>query len=281
MVEGRYAQAGGLTLLNQVVDEVGPLFTIEQAHDAAATLDLSPPRVRDLLSRLARAGWTERIKRGAYVATAPLVGADVHPFAVATMLVSPLAISHWSALAHHGMTTQIPPMVQAMTPKTVVTPEMRKGKAYSPRGRAVWRALGMEFEFIHVRPERFFGFDSVWVSRWHRVEITDPERTVLSLFAGPQLFGSLQLGLETLEAHLPRLDVGKLTRYALRVDVGALIKRLGWALEALGVQDDLVAPLRAFPVRAYAPLDPTLPTCGKANSAWHLYNNLERGSIYA
>lgn len=34
-------------------------------------------------------------------------------------LVEPMAISHWSALAHHGLTTQIPPMVQASTPRTI------------------------------------------------------------------------------------------------------------------------------------------------------------------
>jgi hypothetical protein len=53
------------------------------------------------------------------------------PFAVTAALVQPCAISHWSALEHHGFTTQIPMAVQASTPRKVVTPEMRKGHARS------------------------------------------------------------------------------------------------------------------------------------------------------
>jgi len=231
MDESGYAQSQGMTLLNRVVEETGPLFTIAEAQAAAAALDLAPQRVRALLSQLAQAGWLERLKRGSYAITTPILNATLHPFAVAQALVSPLAISHWSALAHHGFTTQIPPMIQASTTATVVTPEMRQGAAYRPRGRAAWRALGFEFEFIHVQARHFFGFQEEWVSQWHRVAITDPERTLLDLFASPQVFGSLQTGLETLEAQLHRLDSDKLAAYALRYEVGVVIKRLGWALE--------------------------------------------------
>ncbi|MGC9335424.1 MAG: type IV toxin-antitoxin system AbiEi family antitoxin domain-containing protein, partial [Anaerolineae bacterium] len=215
MTDGGYAQSQGMTLLNHVVEQVGPLFTTEDAKTAAAALNLPPERVRALLSQLAQAGWIERLKRGSYAVTTPILGATLHPYAVAAALISPLAISHWSALAHHGFTTQIPPMVQASTTATVVTPEMRQGVAYRPRGRAAWRALGLEFEFIQVQEKHFFGFREQWVSRWHRVAITDPERTVLDLFAAPQVFGSLRVGLEILEAELHRLDVEKLSAYAL------------------------------------------------------------------
>lgn len=276
MAKNGYAQTQGLMLLNRLVEEVGPLFTIDQAQAQATVneLTLSPQRVRSLLSKLTKAGWIERIKRGAYAACAPIFSADIHPYAVATMLVSPLAISHWSALAHHGLTTQVPPMVQACTTKTVVTPEMRRGAAYRPRGRAAWRALGLEFEFINVQPRHFFGLQQIRVSQWHQVYITDLERTALDLFAAPHIFGSLQTGLETLEAHLHRLELNTLTKYALRYDVGATIKRLGWALEILGAPESAVAPLRAYPLQAYSQLDPTKPSGGEAITGWQLYNNL-------
>ena len=276
MPDSQYAQSQGMQLLNRLVEELGPLFTIEQAQAAGAQLLLPPQRIRSLMSRLAAAGWIERIKQGAYAARSPLFGVTIHPYAVAAMLVDPVAISHWSALAHHGLTSQIPPMVQVSTPATVVTPEMRHGAAYRPRGRAVWRALDLEFEFIQVKPQRFFGFQDVWVSQWHRVALTDPERTVLDLFAAPQLFGSLQTGLETLELHLERLDLDKLVGYAVRYGVGAVAKRLGWALEALGVPERVVEPLRAYPVRAYSQLDPTRSDGGEPIARWHLRNNLQR-----
>lgn len=277
MAERGYAQSQGMLLLNRLVENVGPLFTMEQARAAAGELSLPPHRLRNVLSQLAEAGWIERIKQGAYAVRAPLFGAEIHPYAVATMLVAPLAISHWSALAHHGLTTQIPPMVQASTPAKVVTPEMRQGAAYRPRDRAVWRALNLEFEFIRVKPQRFFGFEEVWVSTWHRVAVTDPERTVLDLFATPQVFGSLQTGLETLEAQLNRLDLDKLAAYALRYEVGALIKRLGWALETLGAPERVIAPLQSYPVRAYSQLDPTGPPGGEPLARWQLRHNLPPG----
>jgi predicted transcriptional regulator of viral defense system len=269
-----YAQSQGMALLERVVEEAGPLFTIEAAHAAAAELDLDRQRVRRLLSLLEQADWLERLKRGVYVVRTPVFDTTVHPFAVAAALISPCAISHWSALAHHGLTTQIPPMVQASTPATVVTPEMRQGCAYRPRGRAVWRAFGLEFEFIHVQTRHFFGFQESWVSQWHRVSITDLERTVLDLFATPDIFGSLQTALETLEVHLDRLDVDKLVAYALQYDVGAVLKRLGWALETFAVPQQAIAPLLAYPLRAYSQLDPTGPPGGTPITRWLLRNNL-------
>jgi len=273
MNEHGYAQSQGMMLLNRIVEQLGPLFTSAEAQAAAP--DLTPQRVNVVLSLLTQAGWVERLKRGAYAVTTPIFDTTLHPFAVAAALVSPLAISHWSALAHHGFTTQIPPMVQASTPATVVTPEMRQGAAYRPRGRAVWRALGFEFEFIQVQDKHFFGFEEAWVSRWHRVAITDPERTLLDLFAAPQVFGSLQVGLETLEAQLQHLDTEKLVAYALRYAVGAVIKRLGWALETFGAPEGAIAPLQAYPLQSYSELDPTAPPGGTPITRWQLRNNLQ------
>jgi predicted transcriptional regulator of viral defense system len=270
-----------MTLLNRVVEQVGPLFTVKEAQAEAAALELAPQRVRALLSQLAQAGWIERLKRGTYGVTTPILNATLHPYAVAAALASPVAISHWSAMAHHGFTTQIPPMVQASTTATVVTPEMRQGAAYRPRGRAAWRALGFEFEFIHVQEKHFFGFQREWVSQWHRVPITDPERTLLDMFAAPQVFGSLQTGLETLESQLHRLDVERLAAYALRYEVGAVIKRLGWALDTLAAPESAVAPLQIYPLQAYSQLDPTGPPGGSPIKRWQLRNNLEPETDHA
>ncbi len=44
---------------------------------------------------------------------------------IATSLVSPSAIAHFSALAHHGLTDQIPQVISAITTRKVVVPSMR------------------------------------------------------------------------------------------------------------------------------------------------------------
>jgi len=276
MTEAQYAQTQGIVLLQRVVSAVGPIFTIAEAQAQAEALGITPARVRWILSRLAHGSTLglARLKRGVYAVQSPLLGAELHPYAIAAALTGPMAVSHWSALAHHGLTTQIPPMVQASTPRSVVTPEMREGQAYRPRGRATWRVLGLEFEFIVVGEKRFFGFQQEWVSQWHRVAITDPERTVLDMVASPRVFGTLGTGLETLETHLGRLDLDKLVGYALRYDVGSVVKRLGWMLEALGVPESTTGPLHAYPVRSYYALDPTRPPGGTPVARWRVRNNL-------
>ncbi|NOR82537.1 MAG: hypothetical protein GQ526_03490 [Ardenticatenales bacterium] len=263
-----------LDLINRIVSELGPIFSVEQAHPVAKDLGLTESQLRWDLSHLAHSGWLVRLKRGLYAVQPPLNGSDLHPFAVAAALVQPSAISHWSALAHHGLTTQIPPMVQASTTRSVVTPEMRKGKAHRPRGHAVWNVLNCEYEFITVRPKSWFGFQQEWVSQWHRVFITDPERTLLDMFAHPGVFGSIRSGIETLQRSIDLLDLERMIRYALRYQVGALIKRLGWTLETLGVPESVYEPLREFPVRNVYRLDAAGPASGSLVLNWKGRNNL-------
>jgi predicted transcriptional regulator of viral defense system len=264
----------GTDLVRTIASEVGPLFTVDQVRPIARRLGLSDSQLRWTLSNLAKHGWLTRLKRGLYAVRPPLEGSSLHPFAVVAALVDPAAISHWSALAHHGMTTQIPPMVQASTTSKVVTPEMRRGEAHRPRGHAVWTVLDWEFEFITVRPQSWFGFQQEWVSQWHRVSITDPERTLLDMYAHPGAFGSIRAGMETLEQFIDHLDLERLVRYALRYEVGALIKRLGWTLERLDAPAAVLEPLRRYAVSDLYPLDPAGPETGVIVDGWHVRDNL-------
>jgi predicted transcriptional regulator of viral defense system len=195
----RYAQSRGLKLLELAVKEFGPIFTLDQLKPVARAQALSDTHLRFLISSLASANWIEILKRGTYVVKSPLYSGEIHPFAIAAALMQPMMISHWSACSHHGFTTQSPKMIQASTPKKVVTPEMRTGKACSPRGRATWQVYGLEFEFIHMKQDLFWGFEKIWVSSWHQVNITDPERIALDLIARPDIFGGISAAIENLD----------------------------------------------------------------------------------
>lgn len=268
-----YAQVNGLRLLETAIQQFGPVFAIDQL----ASLDdetVPRSRLRWTVSALIRSGRLEPLKRGVYVLKNPPPGVEVHPFAVAAALVQPSVISHWSALAYHGFTTQAPRMVQISAAGKIVTPEMRQGKAYRPRGRVVWKAAGVEVEIIHVQPRAFFGHQEIWVSSWSRVTITDPERTALDLVARPEVFGSLPAALDILEEILPRLNLPKLVGYGVDYQVGAVAKRLGWCLEQLGVEQNLLSPLQQVPVRNKTLLDPRTPASGILNERWQIIENL-------
>lgn len=276
-MKNNYARNQGLKILEKIIEQYGPIFTNEDAYKVCSDLSLEPIQIAKTLSKMAQSGWLTRLKRGLYVIQSPLYPNEIHPFAIAQALVSPMAISHWSALAHHGFTTQIPPMVQASTPAKVVTPEMRSGEAYRPRGTAAWQTLDIEIEFIHTKEEKFWGFTHDWVSSWHRVPMTYPERTILDLIIRSDLFGGISMAIETITTHLEKIDLTQLVNYAIRYDVGAYIKRLGWILEINGVKEDVLEPLLTFLTQNYHLLDPQGSDQGEPITRWNLYNNLPGG----
>lgn len=270
----RYSQSQGMKLLETAVQRLGPIFTIEQLDPLADEQQVSHHQLTWLMSMLATSGRIEILKRGTYAVKSPLFAGEIPSFAVAAALIQPMAISHWSALAQHGFTTQLPAMVQASTPRKVITPEMRAGQAHRPRGRAVWRALGFEIEYIYVQEKQFFGHQQIWVNNWQQVSITDLERTALDLIARPDVFGGMSAAIEVLEENLPRIDFPSLVQYALRYNVGAVIKRLGWLLERFGAAAGEIVPLQSHPVKTYYRLDPQAPAGRKYSSRWRINENL-------
>jgi predicted transcriptional regulator of viral defense system len=271
-----YSNSQGVQLLERAVNEFGPIFTLEQISSLPEHQRLTPQQIRKLVSKLAQSGWIEILKRGTYAVKSPLYSGDIPPFAIANALVRPMAISHWSALAHHGFSTQNPSMTQASTPTKVVTPEMRSGKAYRPRGRACWRAFSLEFEFIYVKNDWFWGFQKLWVTSWVQVDITDQERTVLDLIVRPDIFGGIGAASEIIEETLSQIDLRRLITYALRYDVGTVIKRLGWLLERMGADANLLLPLKNYPVTGTVLLDASQTRGEKVDAIWQINENLKR-----
>jgi predicted transcriptional regulator of viral defense system len=271
-----YAKLEGLKLLETAAQEFGPIFTLEQLKPIADQQGLSQTHLRKLISDLAASGRINILKRGTYAVThSPLFADEIHPFAVALALVQPAAISHWSALTQHGFTTQMPAMIQASTPRKVITPEMRTGQAHSPRNRAVWRALDLEIEFIYVQPRQFFGHQTIWVNRWQKVLITDPERTALDQIARPELFGGMRAAIEIFEGALLQISVAKLVEYVLQYNIISVIKRTGWLLEQLGISPHETEPLQGHPVTSYYRLDPHSPASANYNARWHIIENIK------
>lgn len=271
-----YSNSQGIQLLEGAVNAIGPIFTLDQISMLPDNQRFTALQIRKLVSKLAQSGWIEILKRGTYAVKSPLYSGDIPPFAIANALVHPVAISHWSALAHHGFSTQNPIMIQASTPVKVVTPEMRQGSAYRPRGRASWRAFDLEFEFIYVKKDRFWGFQKQWVNAWAQVNITDRERTVLDLIIRPEIFGGIRAASEIMEGTLTQIDLKGLVSYAMRYDVGTVIKRMGWLLERMGVEGNQLLPLQNYPVTGTILLDPSQPRSEKIDPSWQINENINR-----
>ena len=275
-----YSNTKGLQLLQELANQGLFIFTVADARSRAGRIGISDNYLSQILSHLEKAGWIVRLRRGLYAGTGSLPGGiRIHPFAIATRLVEPSAISHWSAMSHHGFTDQIPHVVTSFTSQKVVTPTMRESKR-KMTGKHAWQVGGIRYEYVTVIPDHFFGIEEVWVDEHFRVFITDKERTILETFISPRQFGGIGEALETLQEHLHELALKKLIGYAVRYGKASVAKRLGWALQRLDASAELLNHLQEMPIKGFRLLDPTRPQRGPYDKHWMIQNNLsgKRGS---
>ena len=124
-----------------------------------------PAHVRRQLDRWVKRGRVLQLRRGVYLLQKPYVSSAVHPFAVANALKKASYVSLQSALAHYGM---IPEYVPVTTSVTTGRPE----ECDTPIGR---------FQFRHISPKRFFGFEEMEIAHDQQVLIASPSKALVDL----------------------------------------------------------------------------------------------------
>lgn len=249
----------GLDILRYLVGHEGlKIFDADHAREAVGILKLNPSYLNEALHYLERSGWVVRLKRGLYMTcTESGIGQTPHDYEIAMALVSPSAISHWTAMHYYQLTQQTPNIIFAITPvKKSIPSSLDTNK----------------FHYIRIKPERFFGIDKVWVDG-AQICITDIERTLLDGIMMPRYCGDFQEVLYAFKRAYNHLSVEKIVEYALRLNKST-IKRLGWILDHLGYDDVALNDLLIAPVTGYHNLDPTGPSSGKHNKKWMIRENL-------
>lgn len=129
-------------------------------NDAAAVLGLNVPAAGMTLLRLEKAGYVARLARGRWA-----LPEKIDKLTVPEQLTAPWPayVSMQTALFHHGMISQIPAVVYAVT--------LARTKRYV-------NDLGT-FSVHHINPEFFFGYESVGR---HGVKMATPEKALLDVF---------------------------------------------------------------------------------------------------
>jgi predicted transcriptional regulator of viral defense system len=261
----------GIELVRLLATEGDRIFSTDRARELAPRVGLKDAYLWESLYHLRRNGWIVSLRRGLYALSSTVPGvAPAHEFEIAMALVEPAAVSHWSALHHHGLTEQAPRKVFVLTTTGVSVPRMR-GARPKQSGQG-FRVGDTTYQFVRVRPERFFGTDKVWIGE-ARVTITDPERTLLDGLTMPQYCGDFAEVLHAFEARGADLDLQRIIEYALKLDA-ATAKRLGWVLEDQGIDLSNLERLAALPIKGYRKLDPTGPRKGSTNTRWMIQENL-------
>lgn len=261
----------GVELIRRIAAEGDRIFSTDRARELASEVGLRDSYLGEALYHLRRTGWIVSLRRGLYALSSSVPGVTpAHEFEVAMALVNPAAISHWSALHHHGLTEQAPRKIFVLTTTEVSVPRMRSANAKGTRGGfPVGDTL---YQFVQVKPKRYFGTEKVWIDE-ARVTFTDPERTLLDGLSMPQYCGDFAEVLHAFEVRGDELDVQRIIEYACRLDT-ATAKRLGWVLELQGIDPVLLEPLLKLPIKGYRKLDPTGPRKGPCNRRWMIQENL-------
>lgn len=248
----------GIRLLRHLAASGLKIFTIQQAQEAAHELKLNPGYITQVLHHLAKGNWIIRVKRGVYALSAESgFGEPPHDFEIAMALVTPCAISHWTAMHHHHLTQQIPNTIFATTPSSTSIPRS------IPKGK---------YHFIEIKKEYYFGIEKVWIGQ-SQVHMTDPERTLLDGLMSPQYCGDFQEVLHAFKMHYHQMNVERMIQYALKLDQ-SVAKRLGWILEKLDVEEPLLKELLRLPIKGYRKLDPSGPLKGPCNKKWMIQENI-------
>lgn len=248
----------GINLLRHLANEGLRIFSIKQAQEAAGQLGINPGYVSEALHLLLKSGWVVRLKRGVYAFSVDSgFEASSHEFEIAMALVTPCAISHWTAMHYHHLTQQTPNKVYAITLTTTSIP------------RSVARGI---YHFIKIKKEYYFGVEKAWINQV-QIQITDPERTLLDGLIAPQYCGDFQEVLHAFKMYVNKINLERIIRYALKLD-DAIAKRLGWILEKLGIEESCLMSLLQLPIKGYRKLDPSGPLRGPYNKKWMIQENI-------
>lgn len=270
-IEKKVYSTSGFELLRRLANEGDRIFTTIRARELAPKIGLSKSYVTEALFYLAKAGWVVRLRKGLYAIASTVPGVSpAHEFEIAMALVEPAAISHWSALHYHGLTEQAPRKVFVLTTNETEIPRIRGAKGKTVTGEYPIRDTS--FRFIRIKPEKFFGIEKIWIGE-ARVNITDPERTLLDGISMPQYCGDFGEVLHAFEVRGKDLQLQRIIDYALRLDT-ATAKRLGWILERQGIPMDQLQSLADVSIKGFRTLDPTGPRKGPYDQHWKIQENL-------
>ncbi|MBN2192465.1 MAG: hypothetical protein JW751_06580 [Polyangiaceae bacterium] len=240
--------------------------------DVQAITGLAAKSARNLMAGLVNRGLATRLKPGLFILVPFELGREREylgdPYVVARELANTpdYYISHASAMALHQMVTQ-PQLAVFVT----------SSKAIRPR-----TVLGTEFRFVRCKPAGLFGIAEHWATKTERVRVSDLERTVIDGLKQPEHCGGFTEVAKAFWMRRDAISPSRLIDYALRLDVGAVVRRLGFLLETFEVPAATeIERLRPSLTSSYALVDPLLPAEGPYQARWGLRLNVEPDELRA
>ena len=190
----------GARLLTSLSTAGKTVFTIQEARQI---LDDDQIQMRQLLYRLEKRGWVQRLERGKYLILPLAAGLEgtytAHEFLIASRLISPYAIAFSTALRHYGYSDRLS--------QTIYVATTRRKQSLALHGSI--------YRFVTVSPERFFGISQVQLEG-QGVHITDREKTIVDCLTHPIYAGGIIEAAKGLWFGSEEIDWERLADYGER-----------------------------------------------------------------
>lgn len=261
--------AQAANLVTELHERGKTLFSLTDVEELTG---LSPKSARNFAATLVSRGVATRLKPGLFILVPFELGREREYFGNPYIIARELAgdpnyyISYASAMDVHQMTTQPQFVVYTSSPKAV-------------RPRDV---LGTEFRFVRCQKTSVFGVKEHWITKTDKVRVSDLERTVIDGLSRPEYCGGITEVAKGLSMRRDDMDASRLVDYAIRLKIGAVIRRVGFLLELFEMDKaNETIRLQEKLTNSYEVLDPLLPNEGKHISRWKLRLNVDPEEIEA
>ena len=243
-------------------------FNNEEAKKALP--NSSGSALKELLSDMVRRGLLMRLKKGLY----HLIPYEQDPQSFMPdwhLLAEPLTkgtqhyIGYYSALQIHNLITQ-----PSLKEQIVVAKQLRPSQI---------DIKGVTFQFIYHNKEHFFGAKKTWIDSFNKVLCSDLEKTFIDCLFKPDYAGGIVEVAKAIYMSKEKIKYNQLYDYAIKFNSQAVIKRLGFLLELLEINTEIIEKLQEKKTKSYVLLDTELPKQGKRLSRWGIQQNLELETI--
>lgn len=245
-------------------------FCFGYAESFKALPKSSESAVKELLSDMTKRGLLMRLKEGVYYIIpyeqdAETFMPDWHLIPEFIVKDAQYYIGYYSALQIHNLITQ-----PSLKEQIVVSKQLRP---------SVIKIKGIPFQFIYHNPDHFFGMKKIWIDSFHKVQCSDLEKTIIDCLFKPDYAGGIVEIARALRISANQIKFDKLLEYSKRFKSQAVIKRLGFLLELLEIDNPIIEKLLKEKTTSYILLDTELPKSGKMISRWGIQQNLETETI--
>ena len=232
--------------------------------------DSKESTLRELLSDMRRRGLLMRLKDGVYCIipyeTNPKdFMPDWHLIAGSLVNGAQYYIGYYSALQIHNLITQ-----PSLKEQIVVSKQIRPSEI---------KIKNIPFQFIYHNDKHFFGAKNIWIDSFNKVLCSDLEKTFVDCLFKPDYAGGIVEVAKAIHTSKNKIKYDVLLDYVKKFDSQAVVKRLGFLLEILEINSEIINDLQKIKTASYVVLDTELPKLGKRNSRWSIQQNLETETI--